>query len=307
MESEMRQRLSLLSRIIIPTFQRMPRCCEKPRRDYYFSSTSCQNGQRTTSTFVPAGGPRRICTGNASKALDTSTTNPATYTFISLQPSGWSCWGHGGACTQRSGIQTPTLMTASSLFPFFLGAIVCYLLSTTYHVLSNHSHATHLFCLELDFLGILAVTAGCFSPGLWYTFSCASRRVKFTWIAVDLAAQFLATMLAIFVKSFQAPKTRPLRGLVFSAMASSAFYPIIIKILQVGWSRADAEYGASFDALTILIYLYSVTTYASWKPGCFDIWGHSHQIFHVGMAIGRTVHFLAFARALDQFYAIKQG
>lgn len=70
-------------------------------------------------------------------------------------------------------------------FLFFLGGIVCYLLSTTYHVLSNHSHTTHLFCLKLDFLGILTVTAGCFPPGLWYTFPCASRQVKFTWIAVS--------------------------------------------------------------------------------------------------------------------------
>lgn len=149
--------------------------------------------------------------------------------------------------------------------------MVCYLLSTTYHVLSNQSHTTHLFCLELDFLGILTVTAGCFSPGLWYTFPCASRRVKLTWTSVsirprhkprslidpsqvDLAAQFLAAMLALFVKSFQAPKMRPLRGLVFSIMASSVFYPIIIKIFQVSWWRADTEYGASPYALTIIIY-----------------------------------------------------
>jgi adiponectin receptor len=55
---------------------------------------------------------------------------------------------------------------------------------------------------------------------------------------------------------------RPLRGLLFSVMASSAFYPIIIKICQVGWSRADTEYGASLYAWTIFIYLCSVTTYA---------------------------------------------
>ena len=33
--------------------------------------------------------------------------------------------------------------------------------------------------------------------------------------------------------------------------------------------------------------------------------GPFDQIFHVGMAIGLTVHFLAFARALDQFYIAK--
>ena len=45
----------------------------------------------------------------------------------------------------------------------------------------------------------------------------------------------------------------------------------------------------------------------SWKPGAFDIWGHSHQIFHVGMAIGLTVHVCAFVKAVDHFYVMKQG
>lgn len=53
-----------------------------------------------------------------------------------------------------------------------------------------------------------------------------------------------------------------LRGFVFSVMASSAFYPIIVKIFQVGWSRANTEYGASYYVLTIFIYLCSVTVYA---------------------------------------------
>ncbi|CZT49527.1 related to membrane proteins, contain hemolysin III domain [Rhynchosporium secalis] len=197
-------------------------------------------------------------------------------------------------------------------FLFFLGGIICYLLSTTYHVLSNHSHSTHLFCLQLDFLGILIVTAGCFAPGLWYTYPCASASTKFTWIGVDLIAQFVAALLALFSKTFRAPKMQALRGLVFSVMASSAFFPIIIKIFQVGWTRANVEYGASLYSWTIFVYLCSVTIYAlrvteSWKPGHFDIWGHSHQLFHVGMAIGLTVHFSAFFTAVDQFYTVKQG
>ena len=59
-------------------------------------------------------------------------------------------------------------------FLLFLGGTVCYLLSTAYHVFSNHSQATHLFCLKLDFLGILAVTAGCFP-----TRSLVSLSVRF--------------------------------------------------------------------------------------------------------------------------------
>jgi adiponectin receptor len=77
-------------------------------------------------------------------------------------------------------------------FLFFLGGIVCYLLSTAYHVFSNHSHATHLFCLKLDFLGILIVTARCFPPGLWYTFPYASREIEFSWIAVSVVFAFVS-------------------------------------------------------------------------------------------------------------------
>lgn len=44
----------------------------------------------------------------------------------------------------------------------------------------------------------------------------------------------------------------------------------------------------------------------AWRPGKFDIWGHSHQIFHVLMAVGLTLHFSAFAKAFDYAKRVKQ-
>ena len=67
---------------------------------------------------------------------------------------------------------------------FFLGGALCFGLSTVYHVLSSHSHAVHDVYLRLDLVGISTVTAGCFSPGVWYTFPCASRETKIFWIGV---------------------------------------------------------------------------------------------------------------------------
>ncbi len=67
---------------------------------------------------------------------------------------------------------------------FFLGGALCFALSTSYHALSNHSHTVHDFCHRLDFLGIIVVTAGCFPPGLWYTFPCAARNTKIFLIGV---------------------------------------------------------------------------------------------------------------------------
>jgi adiponectin receptor len=67
---------------------------------------------------------------------------------------------------------------------FFVGGALCFALSTSYHALSNHSHTVHDICHRLDFLGIIVVTAGCFPPGLWYTFPCAARNTKILLIGV---------------------------------------------------------------------------------------------------------------------------
>lgn len=67
---------------------------------------------------------------------------------------------------------------------YFLGGAVCFGLSTGYHMVSNHSHAVHDVYHRLDLLGISTVTAGCFPPGMWYTFPCLARSTKIAWISV---------------------------------------------------------------------------------------------------------------------------
>lgn len=67
---------------------------------------------------------------------------------------------------------------------FFLGGVSCFAFSTVYHVFSSHSSAVHDVWLRLDLAGISTVTAGCFPPGVWYTFPCAARETKMFWIGV---------------------------------------------------------------------------------------------------------------------------
>lgn len=70
---------------------------------------------------------------------------------------------------------------------YFLGGALCFALSTGYHAVSNHSHAVRDVYLRLDLLGISTVTAGCFPPGMWYTFSCLSRETRIFWISVRVS------------------------------------------------------------------------------------------------------------------------
>jgi len=69
---------------------------------------------------------------------------------------------------------------------FFLGGSTCFALSTTCHIFSNHSQRVHEYTHKLDFVGITAVIVGTLPPGLWYTFPCAGRVQKVSWISVSL-------------------------------------------------------------------------------------------------------------------------
>lgn len=67
---------------------------------------------------------------------------------------------------------------------FFFGGAICFALSACFHALCSHSHTVHDLWHRLDFLGIIAVTSGCFPPGLWYTFPSMNRETKMVWISV---------------------------------------------------------------------------------------------------------------------------
>ena len=137
----------------------------------------------------------------------------------------------------------------------------------------------------------------------------------------------MAVVFVLFVRRFRNSAWRPFRGLLFSFMASSAFYPIIYACFLNGYRQMDIQAGASRYAVTVLLYLTAVTIYGvskealkcllmltaeqtrvpeAWRPGRFDLWGHSHQVFHVLMAIGLTVHFSAFAKAFDYYHRVNQ-
>ena len=78
------------------------------------------------------------------------------------------------------------------------------------------------------------------------------------------------------------------------------------KYISPSLARSEIHQLESF-ALLISFIMNQLRLTELWKPGYFDIWGQSYQIFHVGMAIGLSVHFLAFVRAVDQFYIVKHG
>ena len=79
---------------------------------------------------------------------------------------------------------------------------------------------------------------------------------------LDLTAQMLAAVFVLFVRRFRQPASRPARGILFSFMASSAFYPIIFACFKHGYRQMDLEAGATLYLMTTITYLIAVTIYS---------------------------------------------
>lgn len=71
------------------------------------------------------------------------------------------------------------------VFAFFtLNVAACFLMSSTYHTLMNHSDYLSHFFLKLDFLGIVVHTIGNFWSGIYVAFYCEPTLQKVYWAMV---------------------------------------------------------------------------------------------------------------------------
>lgn len=70
---------------------------------------------------------------------------------------------------------------------YFWCAEICLVLSALYHLLQPHSHVVELFWHGMDLLGIVIVTVGTFSSGIYYVFFCEASLQKLHWAIVSLS------------------------------------------------------------------------------------------------------------------------
>lgn len=70
---------------------------------------------------------------------------------------------------------------------YFWCAEICLVLSSLYHLIQPHSHRVDLFWHGMDLLGIVIVTVGTFSSGIFYVFFCEADLQKLHWGIVSLS------------------------------------------------------------------------------------------------------------------------
>jgi adiponectin receptor len=177
---------------------------------------------------------------------------------------------------------------------FFAGAILCLGMSFAFHTVSCHSEVMSKLFGKLDYCGIAFLIMGSFVPWLYYGFYCAFLP-KVIYLSVTTVLGLCAIVVSLWDK-FGEPEYRALRAGMFIAFGLSGVVPACHYLCKEGiFSSAPAAAIGSLVLMAVL-YISGALLYA-WRvperfyPGKFDLWGHSHQIFHVLVIAAAFVHY----------------
>jgi len=227
----------------------------------------------------------------------------------------WNChvWSVQGAAMF---IQTnPTLVSygvavtsQTTRWPFFVflaGAMFCLLSSSACHLLSCHSHSLNLFLIRLDYTGIAVMIVVSFFPPIYYIFQCEPH-----WQVVYLSAITAAgvgTVYALMSPRLSAARYRAHRVLLFVGMGLSGVVPAV-HAAAVNWHEPARNVTLAYEGAMAASYLVGTAFYLTrvperWRPGAFDLAGHSHQIFHALVIAGALAHYgaaIVFLKARDE-------
>ncbi|WPG99297.1 HlyIII-domain-containing protein [Acrodontium crateriforme] len=193
---------------------------------------------------------------------------------------------------------------------YFLGAVVCLGMSATYHTISNHSLAVAKFGNRLDYIGIVFLIWGSFIPSIYYGFSADPQLIQLYWTMITTIGA--ATLAVIGLPKFRTPDWRPFRAFMFVAMGLSAVVPVFHGVQLYGVDQLERQIGLSWLVSQGVLYVAGAAIYAArvperWQPGRFDIWGSSHQIFHVLVVLAAATHLVGLIKAFDYEHTSRIG
>ena len=204
----------------------------------------------------------------------------------------------------RYPLATPTDIFVFSTF--FYGVSTCFILSATYHIISNHSPKVQQFGNQLDYLGIVILMWGSTVPSIYYGFYCDPRHQKIYWTNVSVLATFC--VVATLHPKFRHPTIRPYRAAMYAGLGLSAVVFVVHGILLHGWTVQNRRMSLDWMGLMALFNLTGAVIYAArvpekLRPLKYDLYGSSHQVLHVAVVLAGLAHMLGLFRAFDHLHA----
>ncbi|KAJ0107652.1 hypothetical protein J7T55_010257 [Diaporthe amygdali] len=188
---------------------------------------------------------------------------------------------------------------------FLLAAAVCLGLSAAYHTLINHSQAMERMWLRLDLVGIVLLTVGDLVSGVYMVFWCEPLQRWIYW-AMILSLGSL-TVLVVVHPRFQGPRWRGFRIACFVGTGMSGLAPLAHGLYLFGLPTMMRQSGMPYylaegGLLCLGVSVYATRFPESVWPGKFDIYGSSHQIFHLLVVLATVTQLVGLLAAFDYNY-----
>jgi adiponectin receptor len=231
-----------------------------------------------------------------------------TYTFLSASPPHLA--SVDAITTNLSTIKPTTLTTTDpqqinpqledetfilcTFMIFLCSAILSMATSTCYHLLQAHSKEVWLRFLQLDLSSVALVIAGSFYPPVYMIFyaDCYSHIRWFYLPTISLLS--VIGGIGPMWPPFNTPRFLPLRVSLYSSLAFFSLIPSAHICILFGWDLAGGtlmRFGISVLFYTAGVLFYSSKFPEKRWPGKFDIWGHSHTLWHICCLLGEVQHF----------------
>jgi len=152
-----------------------------------------------------------------------------------------------------------------------IGAILCLLFSSIFHLFSNYGETTQTFLSRLDYGGIAILIAGSTFPPVIYGFAC-SYLAKIVYIVVTCVI-CLAAFVATLMPGADSPSYRKLRGFLFISAGLFAGLPLAQAMYFPDPSITLSVY---YWVMGGVLYIVGVSFYIArmperLAPGKFDI------------------------------------
>ncbi|KAG6537205.1 hypothetical protein ZIOFF_002291 [Zingiber officinale] len=197
-------------------------------------------------------------------------------------------WSRTSFPSERSIPRWPMLV-------FLVGCMGCLIISAISHLLACHSRHFSLFFWRLDYAGISLMIVSSFVPPIYYIFLCQPI-AQLTYLSTISTVGLLAIFTLLY-PAFSTPHFRPFRATLFLAMGFFGVVPAVHAI-WLNWEHHEAHMVLGLEVFMGVAYAAGALVYASripekWRPGEFDLVGHSHQIFHVLVLLGALIHYVA--------------
>lgn len=180
---------------------------------------------------------------------------------------------------------------------FTLSACSTFLCSSLFHLNACHSRDFFILFGCLDYAGISALIAGS-SISLNYFYFFCEPTPRYIWSLLILASNSFGIIGPLF-PWWTGPSFRAGRAIVFISSGVLSGGPLFHFIWEHGLSELP-DWKTRLGGIGVLwmacLYLVGVGVYVSriperWAPGLFDIWGHSHQLWHLFVTAAAYMHY----------------